>query len=585
MYFPNTDLLELYMRNRHYRLTREGNKSFLTRFLMLWLFISFGGTLVIMPGNLPASTQGQAEIARGEVYKVVELEFAGPSLEPGDTPARDVDLWVKFRHTESGVEYKVYGFWDGDGNGGSSGNSFKVRFCPTRPGRWTLRQVYSNTEELRGQQEGTYISAEPARHPGFWIVDSASAGNRWYKRSDGSHQYIIGNTHYSFLSGYKQGGAPSGNSIKSDITGNAEYFKKLRFGLSGDYYPHPEVKPFLDSLGNPTDWGDFSHRPNPAWFHNRVDAAVQTGYEHDLVADMILAGPDTEQSRSTLRALYNNGDPTPFLKYIAARYGSYPNVWICLCNEYDIRTPSYSETEIAQFGRILRGFLAYPIPVSVHSTPSKHWPAGFDRLTGWYDHHIIQHKLRNLPASADVLYSVWQNPDGAGNRCRPTINDELSYQGQGDDHHEEDTIESHLGAFLGGGYATTGYKPGSKLGHYFWGGFNPGEHTAADNLRWLRHIIDTETTFWKMAPDHSIYSNLHEDFRGMAWIGHEYVLGTNQAHKDIVTHLPGGRWTVIQYDVISMTEQIIARDVTGRFSFDAPESRAVLFLFTRRSEQ
>ena len=524
------------------------------------------------------------EIAGGNVYEVVELEFSGPTLGPEDAPAKDIDFWVRFRHRKDGAEHKVYGFWDGDGTGGNSGNSFKVRFCPTRPGRWLLEQVYSNAPELNGQQEGAYITVQPGRHPGFWIVDSASAGHRWYQRSNGAHQYIIGNTHYSFLSGYKANGVPSGNDIRSDIIGNARFFKKLRFGLSGDYYPDPEVKPFLDSLGAPTDWGDFSHRPNPAWFHNRVDAAVQTGYTQDLITDLILAGPDTEQSRSTLRARHNNGDPAPFLKYIAARYGSYPNVWICLCNEYDIRTPSYSEGEIARFGRMLGDYLAYPIPVSVHSTPSTRWPAEFDRLSDWYDHQIIQNKLRNLPQSADVLYRVWQHPEAAGHRCRPTINDELSYQGRGDEHNEGDTIESHLGAFLGGGYATTGSKPGSKTGQYFRGNFNRREHSAADNLRWLRQIIDTEIAFWNMAPDHSIYSNLHDDFRGLAWIGHQYVLGTNQSHENIVVHLPAGTWTLTRFDVISMTRQIMARDVTGRFSFDAPESRAVLFLFIRGTD-
>ena len=102
------------------------------------------------------------------------------------------------------------------------------------------------------------------------MVDPDSPGRRWYRRSDGSHQYIIGNTHYSFLSGYRDGDRPSGNDIAQDVARNAEYFKKLRFGLHGDRYPHPTEKPFLDDEGRPTDDGDFSHRPNPAWFHERV---------------------------------------------------------------------------------------------------------------------------------------------------------------------------------------------------------------------------------------------------------------------------------------------------------------------------
>ena len=32
---------------------------------------------------------------------------------------------------------------------------------------------------------------------------------------------------------------------------NAEFFKKLRFGLQADLYPHPTAKPFLDDGGIP----------------------------------------------------------------------------------------------------------------------------------------------------------------------------------------------------------------------------------------------------------------------------------------------------------------------------------------------
>ncbi|MGC9330238.1 MAG: hypothetical protein ACP5I1_21555, partial [Candidatus Hinthialibacter sp.] len=251
-------------------------------------------------------------------------------------------------------------------------------------------------------------------HPGFWIVDDDSNGKRWYKRSNGLHQYIFGNTHYTFLSGFMKDGEKTGNTIDGDIRGNAEYFKKLRFGLSGDYYPHPDVKPFFDNDGNPTDSGDYSHRPNPQWFHNRVDLAVQTAYDVDLIADLILAGPDKEISRSTLRAGGNGGDPEPFLKYIAARYGSYPNVWICLCNEYEIRTPKYREKEIARFGKIIKKYLPYETPLSVHSTPGTLWAEEFLTMPQWYDHAIIQNKIRKLAPSADVIHQVWKSgKDGA----------------------------------------------------------------------------------------------------------------------------------------------------------------------------
>ena len=521
------------------------------------------------------------EIAKANLYSVVELAFDGPKQEPTDVPARDINFWIRFRHESGSPEYRIHGFWDGDGKGGIRGSVFKVRFCPTKTGRWNLVEVYSNTQKLHGQKQGHYLTAIHSDYPGLWIVDPDSPGRRWYMRSDGSHPYIFGNTHYTFLSGYYKGSKSSGNDIAADIAGNAKYFKKLRFSLYGDRYPNPEEKPFFDDDGRLTDWGDYSHRPNPRWFHQRADLAVRTAWEHDLIADLILCGPDTQQSRSVLRARYNGGDPTAWLKYVAARYGSYPNVWICLCNEFNIKEPKYSEDQIARFGRIIKQYLPYPTPLSVHTVPRTLWPVRFDELPAWNDHQIIQRKIRNLPDAADAIQHTWQSPDGKSPRNKPTVNDELSYEGKGDKHTEHDTIESHLGAFLGGGYGTTGEKPGSKLGQYFRGRFNPAEHTSADNLKYLREIIDAHITFWKMAPDLSIFSNLHSDFRGLARPGLEYVLGTNRPHKEIIANLPAGTWTVKRYDVINKEAKTISEAARGGFTFDSPDSRAVMFHFKK----
>ncbi|MGB2863182.1 MAG: DUF5060 domain-containing protein [Sedimentisphaerales bacterium] len=536
---------------------------------------------VLLPLIFVCSLLRAVEIAKAAQYSVVELRFDGPVQGPKDVSARDIDFWARFRRESGSPEYKIHGFWDGDGNGGTTGGVFKIRFCPTNAGRWNLVEVYSNKQELNGQKQGQYVTAVASDHPGFWIIDPDSPGRRWYMRSDGSHQYIFGNTHYTFLSGYQSGDKPSGNDIAADITGNAKYFKKLRFSLYGGRYVNPDEKPFFDNDGHLSDSGDDSHRPNPYWFGQRADLAVRTAWEHDLIADLILCGPDTKESRSVLRAGNNGGDPTPYLKYIAARYGSYPNVWICLCNEFDIKEPKYTEEQIARFGQIIRQYLPCPTPLSVHTVPRTLWPAKFDELAPWNDHQIIQKKIRNLPDAADAIQYTWRNPDGKGPRNKPTINDELSYEGKGDKHTEHDTIESHLGAFLGAGYGTTGEKPGNKLGQYFMGCFNPAEHTSADNLKYLRETIDKNITFWKMAPETGIFSNLHPGFRGLAWAGHEYVLGTNKARKDIVANLPDGTWTIKRYDIINKDNETLSEAARGSFTFDAPDSRAVMFHFKK----
>ena len=69
--------------------------------------------------------------------------------------------------------------------------------------------------------------------------------------------------------------------------------------------------------------------------------------------------------------------------------------------------------------------------------------------------------------------------------------------------------------------------------------------------------------------------------RGLAWPGREYVLGTNKRYEGIVARLPSGSWTVTRHDVMARLSTVLSRDATGRFRFDSPAARAVLFHFKR----
>jgi hypothetical protein len=92
-------------------------------------------------------------------------------------------------------------------------------------------------------------------------------------------------------------------------------------------------------------------------------------------------------------------------------------------------------------------------------------------------------------------------------------------------------------------------------------------------------VIDANVSFWQMSPDVSIFSNLDPGFRGLAWPGREFALGTNKAHTGIIAQLPAGKWTVTQYDVINKQTSVLTTSATGSFTFNAPDSRAVLFHF------
>lgn len=527
-------------------------------------------------GQTPATPQ-DAVMARAALYELVQLDFKGPEQTPSDTPARDIELSVTFRH-EEGSDLRMLGFWDGDGAGGSTGNVFRVRFTPTLPGRWRLADVASNDPQLDDQHEGRVVMVEDRMaNAGFWISNDDAASGRWFQRSDGSHPYILGNTHYTFLS-EMAGAEVGGNDIVSDVRGNARYFNKLRFSVANAWNPDPNVASFFDDDGQPTNDGTWSHRPNPSWFHDRTDRAVAAAYERDLIADLILVPPTDGAARRALKG--DNAEV--YLRYVAARYGAFPNVWITLGNEI-IRLPErgvevgYSVDEVIDLGQRLQRWLPYPTPVSKHD-PGR-WDPELITDPQWFDHVTVFAKRRTLPEAADFIRRNHRVVSDA-----PVINDEQSYEGAGDDHTTTDTIAAHVGAFVGGGYGTTGYKSEYKESQYFWGGFDPAEHQSAEHLRWLRTAIDDRVRFWRLESTevNVAFDQADDGWRALASeAGDEYVLGTNSRRTDVRARLGAGQWQVTLLDPIAMASTELDREASGEFRFDTPESSAALFHFRR----
>jgi hypothetical protein len=80
-----------------------------------------------------ATTQGQLRL-----WHPVTIQFRGPATGEIDTdpnPFLDYRLNVQFTDP-AGRSFVVPGFFDGDGQGGASGNAWAVRFTPDQAGQW-----------------------------------------------------------------------------------------------------------------------------------------------------------------------------------------------------------------------------------------------------------------------------------------------------------------------------------------------------------------------------------------------------------------------------------------------------------------
>ncbi len=475
-------------------------------------------------------------------FEVHELDFDGPHCTPSDRPAADIELSTEWRPESGHPRYTIHGFWDGDGEGGTSGDVFTVRFCPTREGTWTLVNTHSNDSRLNNQHEGAEVFCTPSDHHGFWEPEGL-----WFRRSDSTYQYMLGNVHYCLV---------SVDSRLEDIRANKDYYKKLRFMIQGfGLCDGPD--PFFASSGNGSSSGSDASRPNPAYFA-RIDEMIREGLRHDLIIDMY-----TDPQNHAI-------DRPGYLRYLAARFGSFPNVWLQVSIEWNEK---YSAGETADLGTKLRSYLPYPTPLTTIGTHN--WNGGLNAPC--WTHVNIQGKVFGLRESA--LAIIDNRERGGGIICNNDDNGP-NFEGYGGTTGPME-VERTLGCFLGAGYTGTGYKTGYKRGPYMFGGFDPDAHTCTRHLAYMRDVIDRKVRFWKMQPGRGSFDNA-SGFVWMGWADTQYVFGSNDARSDVVASLPGGTWHIEQFDFMAMESTVLAEHASGgSYSFDTPASVSAMTLFTR----
>ncbi|MCP5094640.1 MAG: DUF5060 domain-containing protein, partial [Chloroflexi bacterium] len=523
-------------------------------------FITIACLLLLVLANV-STVAAISEIGSVGVYEVIEISFTGPTYGPADNPTLDVDFWADFQHESGSPTIRMHGFWDGDGNGSATGNAFKIRFAPTESGKWYLNDVSANVTELDNAREGDYVTAIASTQKGFWIADPNN--NRWYMRSDGSHEYIVGNTHYDFL--FRPNGQEATTaSIVADLNANADNsINKVRFVLMSprSENTNTSVRPFLNVSGNDTH--SETNQPNPAFFSERVDIAVETCFQRDIICDLILGGTTGDQV----------AEETGYLKYVAARYGAYSSVWFTITQEWEEQSNAAEQIAI---GTELQSYLSLPIPVSTHGL-SGTWESVLNG--NWHDHSIRQGRIHDMSDAANATIA-----DYNANGNKPAVNDESGYDPSSES--VADVVEGITGSFIGGGYGTTGNKTASKQGPYFWGhaaiGGNISDHQSIPSLGYLRDKVNEHIPFWEMTPvgpNDSIFTDANGGFRVLEWPGNAYVLGSDTLDSSVTAVLPTGTWTIIQLDITNPPETTLTTTASGSTNFATLNSRASLTIF------
>ncbi len=142
-------------------------------------------------------------------WSPVEIEFVGPASRGMGTP-NPFAIRVNCRFTgPDGIEYLVPGFYDGDGEGGMDGATWRVRFSADRVGRWSYSTESTDTQ-LDGHSGRFQVIPVPADASGFWklgrleYIGTPHNRIRYLKFRDGPYWLKAGcDDPENFLGGYR----------------------------------------------------------------------------------------------------------------------------------------------------------------------------------------------------------------------------------------------------------------------------------------------------------------------------------------------------------------------------------------------
>lgn len=244
-------------------------------------------------------------------------------------PFCDYTICGVFQHPQETVQ--VNGFYDGDG-------IYRIRFMPSFEGTYAFIISGSFSDK---PTSGTFLATAPKgkNHGPVGVAETYHLAH-----ADGTKHYSVGTTCYAFA-------LQSPALIEQTFETLAQYqFNKLRFCLMPKHYDFCLTDPpFFPYEGTPMDasvltrenFAQFSGAPegnvwdfsrfNPNFF-KRYDQVIAKLMEQGIEADMILFHAYDRWGFSQMSMEHNER----YLRYVAARYGAYRNVWWALANEYEL---------------------------------------------------------------------------------------------------------------------------------------------------------------------------------------------------------------------------------------------------------
>lgn len=454
-----------------------------------------------------------------EQWDYIEIRLQG---KKEGNPFLDYEIVGTF--TGEKEQKKVAGFYDGNGE-------YVVRFMPCFTGIYEY-QIEGSFSEKKEQGSFEVIKASSNNHGPVRVRDGIHLAYE-----DGTPYQSIGTTCYAWMM------QDEGMQEQTLETLKQSAFNKIRFCFFPKYYEfnlkEPISYPYERGVqrGIQKEWleklkiGDFHsgekveiiqnfdcYRLNVDHF-KRFDKRIKELCQLGIEADMILFHPYDKWGFSMMEpeceALY--------LKYIAARYGAFRNVWWSMANEYDL-FPHKTIEDWDENGRVLRENDPYKHLCSIHNCLKY-----YDYHKDWITHCSMQRiELYRTAELTDQYIKEYH---------KPVVWDEISYEGNlemgwGNITGEEMT-RRFWEAFLRGGHAGHGetYKnPENKL---WWSHGGSLHGTSWLRFKFLKEIIEETPGHYLKAAEGNF-----DEVVGIPW-KEEKQGGWNQQYVSYEIHYYG----------------------------------------------
>ena len=432
-------------------------------------------------------------VAQVGVYNVFELQVSNSKSYPNPFDFNLVELRGTFT-APSKKQVKIFGFFDGDGDGGQTGNVWKLRFMPDEEGTWTY--AYTWTDGTPGASGSFKVVGGSGKGP--LKVDPLHPHSLIH--ANGQRFFWNGDTEWFFLS---DSFTQTSRFAAIDFLASKKVNNLLMVMVNDDKYP---VLPWVSR----TDKGRFDLQRLKRW-----EAVIEYMKWKGMIADLWFYSDDSK----ALLPPPDSAAEDLYFKYIIARFAAYENVTWNLALEYEEYRTSSWVTKRAQF---VKDRDPFDHLLAVHQLPSGSF--AFPGLSN-LDHTSLQH----LGADHATLNRVVrENRDASASAGRP-----IPVM------HEEFFIEGARGnpdQFRQGIWAVTtagGYYKGASLG--FWIGTSYKNALHFDVAKRLFEFIVT-VPYWEMRPDNSVVS------AGYALVN---------PGKDYLVYLPSGGSVTVNLAALS----------------------------------